>query len=133
MHHLTYRATRGGPRYLAPGGAVALCLSLLLAMIGPLAGTSHAAGAPALSLSRTSGTPGATLRIKGLHFTATSPVTVSLGSTVLVTGTTLDTGTFIVTTTVPNLPAADRKSTRLNSSHVKISYAVFCLKKKKNK
>src|SRR5690606_40477917 len=25
----------------------------------------------------------------------------------------------------------DRKSTRLNSSHVKISYAVFCLKKKK--
>src|SRR5690606_41792869 len=26
---------------------------------------------------------------------------------------------------------ADRKSTRLNSSHVKISYAVFCLKKKK--
>src|SRR5690606_40605928 len=27
-------------------------------------------------------------------------------------------------------PLADRKSTRLNSSHVKISYAVFCLKKK---
>src|SRR5690606_42099481 len=26
----------------------------------------------------------------------------------------------------------DRKSTRLNSSHVKISYAVFCLKKKKH-
>src|SRR5690606_40326760 len=29
--------------------------------------------------------------------------------------------------------SADRKSTRLNSSHVKISYAVFCLKKKKRK
>src|SRR5690606_39331873 len=29
------------------------------------------------------------------------------------------------------LPYEDRKSTRLNSSHVKISYAVFCLKKKK--
>src|SRR5690349_13715740 len=28
-------------------------------------------------------------------------------------------------------PDADRKSTRLNSSHVEISYAVFCLKKKK--
>src|SRR2546427_4755127 len=28
---------------------------------------------------------------------------------------------------------ADRKSTRLNSSHSQISYAVFCLKKKKNK
>src|SRR5690606_13122849 len=29
-------------------------------------------------------------------------------------------------------PDGDRKSTRLNSSHVKISYAVFCLKKKKH-
>src|SRR6266403_4067865 len=28
-------------------------------------------------------------------------------------------------------PSGDRKSTRLNSSHVEISYAVFCLKKKK--
>src|SRR5207253_10115377 len=30
-------------------------------------------------------------------------------------------------------PSIDRKSTRLNSSHVAISYAVFCLKKKKKK
>src|SRR5256885_6854396 len=30
-------------------------------------------------------------------------------------------------------PASDRKSTRLNSSHLVISYAVFCLKKKKKK
>src|SRR5690606_40067502 len=30
------------------------------------------------------------------------------------------------------LRSLDRKSTRLNSSHVKISYAVFCLKKKKH-
>src|SRR5690606_41950401 len=30
-----------------------------------------------------------------------------------------------------NIGSKDRKSTRLNSSHVKISYAVFCLKKKK--
>src|SRR3712207_7361428 len=29
-------------------------------------------------------------------------------------------------------PLTDRKSTRLNSSHANISYAVFCLKKKKN-
>src|SRR3712207_9277333 len=29
------------------------------------------------------------------------------------------------------LPSQDRKSTRLNSSHANISYAVFCLKKKK--
>src|SRR5256885_9708999 len=30
-------------------------------------------------------------------------------------------------------PRQDRKSTRLNSSHLVISYAVFCLKKKKNR
>src|SRR3712207_7085417 len=30
-----------------------------------------------------------------------------------------------------HLPGRDRKSTRLNSSHANISYAVFCLKKKK--
>src|SRR3954469_26080550 len=37
--------------------------------------------------------------------------------------------------TTPNMafPRRDRKSTRLNSSHVEISYAVFCLKKKKKK
>src|SRR5215467_1607121 len=34
---------------------------------------------------------------------------------------------------VPPLVEQDRKSTRLNSSHLVISYAVFCLKKKKKK
>src|SRR5207302_11312794 len=34
---------------------------------------------------------------------------------------------------VPSHGDGDRKSTRLNSSHVKISYAVFCLKKKNKK
>src|SRR5947209_14558802 len=33
----------------------------------------------------------------------------------------------------PPTRARDRKSTRLNSSHANISYAVFCLKKKKKK
>src|SRR5258705_6006744 len=33
----------------------------------------------------------------------------------------------------PARKASDRKSTRLNSSHLGISYAVFCLKKKKKK
>src|SRR2546422_1349197 len=33
----------------------------------------------------------------------------------------------------PQVAALDRKSTRLNSSHGYISYAVFCLKKKKNR
>src|SRR5204863_2685036 len=40
----------------------------------------------------------------------------------------LRTGLIVVAAIV----ATDRKSTRLNSSHVEISYAVFCLKKKKN-
>src|SRR5690349_23986734 len=40
-----------------------------------------------------------------------------------------DFGTKIIV----NAYATDRKSTRLNSSHVEISYAVFCLKKKKKK
>src|SRR2546426_7661919 len=34
---------------------------------------------------------------------------------------------------LPTLTRLDRKSTRLNSSHLVISYAVFCLKKKKKK
>src|SRR5437773_8124400 len=34
-------------------------------------------------------------------------------------------------TTILFIPLSDRKSTRLNSSHITISYAVFCLKKKK--
>src|SRR5256885_8847472 len=34
---------------------------------------------------------------------------------------------------IVDLRAVDRKSTRLNSSHLVISYAVFCLKKKKKK
>src|SRR2546430_6534490 len=35
-------------------------------------------------------------------------------------------------TCTPSAATRDRKSTRLNSSHSQISYAVFCLKKKKN-
>src|SRR5690606_15382534 len=40
---------------------------------------------------------------------------------------------WLLTASPPYQIEADRKSTRLNSSHVKISYAVFCLKKKKKK
>src|SRR5436305_4959301 len=38
---------------------------------------------------------------------------------------------FARTSHGPDRAKQDRKSTRLNSSHVRISYAVFCLKKKK--
>src|SRR5437879_3677662 len=40
---------------------------------------------------------------------------------------------LIISGVIAGLPVGDRKSTRLNSSHRCISYAVFCLKKKKNK
>src|SRR5437773_3941337 len=38
-----------------------------------------------------------------------------------------------ITQTINDAAELDRKSTRLNSSHITISYAVFCLKKKKYK
>src|SRR5438067_3891794 len=41
--------------------------------------------------------------------------------------------TFVSPKRMVTFAGSDRKSTRLNSSHVSISYAVFCLKKKKKK
>src|SRR3989442_3955126 len=74
-----------------------------------------------------------------LHVTQTP---IEVAPTALGKGTTLAQLTYLVLALVliafqkdvhqlmPLL--ADRKSTRLNSSHVRISYAVFCLKKKKH-
>src|SRR5256885_4063093 len=42
-------------------------------------------------------------------------------------------GNAPMTASAGNRSALDRKSTRLNSSHLVISYAVFCLKKKKQR
>src|SRR3712207_8194124 len=42
-------------------------------------------------------------------------------------------GHRLALTSARKYPPRDRKSTRLNSSHANISYAVFCLKKKKKK
>src|SRR5690349_22401570 len=44
-----------------------------------------------------------------------------------------DTTNFGLIRLAVSIQNSDRKSTRLNSSHVEISYAVFCLKKKKKK
>src|SRR5260221_8971557 len=49
---------------------------------------------------------------------------LALGATIL--------AVVLVTPTAYWVQLRDRKSTRLNSSHTVISYAVFCLKKKKN-
>src|SRR5437870_9873284 len=44
---------------------------------------------------------------------------------------TLEVAKAVAAATTAGATSIDRKSTRLNSSHVAISYAVFCLKKKK--
>src|SRR5690606_40281030 len=97
----------------------------------------------------------ALLAVLGLPWIQSAPNPLALGSKFLarssslaeVTGSWLYPALFLVPTAAallvsarPSGPragwwlwAADRKSTRLNSSHVKISYAVFCLKKKKKK
>src|SRR5690606_4613694 len=58
--------------------------------------------------------------------------TLQSGLSVLA-ATLLALGAFLAYNTFMASVVEDRKSTRLNSSHVKISYAVFCLKKKKIK
>src|SRR5690606_39965592 len=63
-------------------------------------------------------------------YTRLSPVSAELGGALVGAGN----PGLLSTGPCPGGGGGDRKSTRLNSSHVKISYAVFCLKKKnKNK
>src|SRR5207245_6212256 len=57
----------------------------------------------------------------------------SAGSVPKVTVCGVDGSKFVHSTVSPTRTTTDRKSTRLNSSHGSISYAVFCLKKKKRK
>src|SRR5688500_1872984 len=60
---------------------------------------------------------------------ANAPTTLTTDVDLVIGGATVPKGRYVLQT----LPARrDRKSTRLNSSHLVISYAVFCLKKKKN-
>src|SRR3712207_6929632 len=67
------------------------------------------------------------------HVTWVDHITVPSGSTAAVADSTLtDMGEWGPSTvTGAGHLLLDRKSTRLNSSHANISYAVFCLKKKK--
>src|SRR3712207_7949562 len=62
-------------------------------------------------------------------------VDIPLGVLVVVTGVAGSGKSSLVHGSIParaGVVSIDRKSTRLNSSHANISYAVFCLKKKKN-
>src|SRR2546427_6597253 len=62
-----------------------------------------------------------------------SQLSHTLVSTTTGTGGLRELGTLAPDVIQSILCAQDRKSTRLNSSHSQISYAVFCLKKKKKK
>src|SRR2546430_8542847 len=57
---------------------------------------------------------------------------LSAVGTFLATGSAFASVGLIVLRHDPHIAWTDRKSTRLNSSHSQISYAVFCLKKKNN-
>src|SRR2546426_5957253 len=59
-----------------------------------------------------------------------APITLTVGRTADFTPTRQGVAVQISDTLVRHVPTLDRKSTRLNSSHLVISYAVFCLKKK---
>src|SRR3712207_6889875 len=65
-----------------------------------------------------------------LKYAARSDSPLPVGTPVYVVEALSETSVQVVSTAPDPLPE-DRKSTRLNSSHANISYAVFCLKKKK--
>src|SRR5690625_6212651 len=81
-----------------------------------------------LGLSRLAAkTEAETIVFCGVHFMAETASIISPDKTVLIPD--LEAGCSLADSITGD--QLDRKSTRLNSSHVAISYAVFCLKKKK--
>src|SRR5205807_4381638 len=75
----------------------------------------------------------ATTEIYTLSLHDALPISRSAPRTSSAASSTSSTGSRSSTPTTSGPPSRDRKSTRLNSSHLVISYAVFCLKKKKKK
>src|SRR5690606_41972958 len=80
-------------------------------------GSGGGSGDPTCDIGIGDGSEPEVLTLSGNTF-AHDPTMIKVGST------------YYRYWTGDHIPAADRKSTRLNSSHVKSSYAVFCLKKK---
>src|SRR3712207_7508979 len=69
----------------------------------------------------------------GIAFAATGEGWSRLPGSIAATLAHVPAALILVATTMLVFSLVDRKSTRLNSSHANISYAVFCLKKKKRK
>src|SRR2546430_13545682 len=78
---------------------------------------------PYTTLFRSSDLDGSVIKVE--FFSDGSKIGEAFGGSATITWTNAQTGTHSITAR-----AIDRKSTRLNSSHSQISYAVFCLKKK---
>src|SRR5947209_9486572 len=83
-----------------------------------------------LVISGPSGAPAWTLTVGGSIVATSTGSSALLGPIVVPPAAQV---TVATTTGSPSTTYRDRKSTRLNSSHANISYAVFCLKKKKTK
>src|SRR5207249_6627716 len=115
--------------YSAPDGGILATIAIQV-----LAGQ---AGQPLLTINLDDGDPnppGSGLSV----FTSAGLKQIYLDEGSLFDGFHAEGSTCVPPVIVPPLPGTngspgqpDRKSTRLNSSHVSISYAVFCLKKKK--
>src|SRR5256885_8913362 len=75
---------------------------------------------PYTTLFRSNGASSPSGALDGVDIGSTTPVRSASAST------------SFLTSTPTGIVFEDRKSTRLNSSHLVISYAVFCLKKKKH-
>src|SRR5690606_42030110 len=87
----------------------------------------------ALPISWLAAANGSVFNEQGLVSYLIWPMIILLGGIILARRAGNQTLVFVpvILWLVADTLSADRKSTRLNSSHVKISYAVFCLKKKK--
>src|SRR5690606_15007365 len=120
---LSLLGARGGLHDLPLGDLLGLHVLVLLVLgaRGRSGGVAHSSSPPSRAPSAIAATRPAYLLPPRSKTTASMPAFLARSAT--------SSPTFFALAVLS--PSKDRKSTRLNSSHVKISYAVFCLKKKK--
>src|SRR5690606_40752474 len=125
---------RNNPQRSAIWSRPVQIITLALIFVGSTFATAEVS---AVAITRELGEPGAASIVIGVYAIGSFLVGITLGALSIripLQRQLLIAVSVLALTALP-LPFAgtsDRKSTRLNSSHVKISYAVFCLKKKKN-